>query len=80
MGPGEETRSQTTAEYIEPGLKWEPLKGEKRVHSGLAFSICFLSAELLEFLAPTLQALVDKSAIEASPQLPQKAQVTGGDG
>ncbi len=37
MGPGEETRSQTTAEYIEPGLKWEPMKGEKRVHSGLAF-------------------------------------------
>jgi hypothetical protein len=25
------------AEYYETGLKWEPLKGEKRVHSGLAF-------------------------------------------
>jgi hypothetical protein len=24
------------AEYIETGLQWEPLKGEKRVHSGLA--------------------------------------------
>jgi hypothetical protein len=25
------------AEYSEAGTKWEPLKGAKRVHSGLAF-------------------------------------------
>ena len=27
------------AEYSEAGPKWEPLKDEKRVHSGLAFFV-----------------------------------------
>ena len=36
-GSGEETRRQTTAKYDETDLKWALMKGEKRVHSGLAF-------------------------------------------